>query len=615
MIQREKAPNYVMGSVDPVSFGRGKRGINGVIRGLLLDLDLLYSKSFENEKALLDKDELFYLERINRFEKVQKEYIAPRLAKIPDPLPPRYTWIWQNYIKPSLFPGQSFGETAENCLEGAFEGALQGAAAAALGSIGGALALVGVAQGVILAIEGCLGAVIEGFVYEGGAFQLAMDLALCAPGLLYYEAYDDAVKARNELAEGTQVNNTKAKPTVREVRSMVEESIKQDFNYILPNEYNLENLSSNYVVNKVEYLDQVLPFDIVVIAVNEYGQSAQMRLYGCEIMSANSEFSIDSMTVPYSLNFTARTILPWRSFALGSENDKLGQEGNPAKQSPVPTRSSPAGTSTRVSEPVQLDEDELMSEEEAEEADLLVNKDPDGDADNDGTVNRDDAQPLNPAEQSDNDDDGVGDNQDKDDDNDGVDDSKDKNPTVPDDYNNIRGHQGVEENPDSDNDGVPDDVDYAPNDPTIQEPSAEEVEQIIVDTDGDGNPDMTDPDDDNDGLNDEEDSDRKVAAALSYLEEEVEFEDDPDANNEGEGQGGVEAPSGDDLTAGDNQGPYGGPDTDEDGYPDDQDDDIDGDGVVNEFDALPSDPNEHIDADRDGVGANSDHDDNDPNTF
>ena len=41
MIQREKTPNYVMGSVDPIGFGRGKRGINGVIRGLLLDADLL----------------------------------------------------------------------------------------------------------------------------------------------------------------------------------------------------------------------------------------------------------------------------------------------------------------------------------------------------------------------------------------------------------------------------------------------------------------------------------------------------------------------------------------------------------------------------------------------
>ena len=60
MIQREKAPNYVMGSVDPVSFARGKRGINGVIRGLLLDVDLLRSESFDNEKALLDRDELFF---------------------------------------------------------------------------------------------------------------------------------------------------------------------------------------------------------------------------------------------------------------------------------------------------------------------------------------------------------------------------------------------------------------------------------------------------------------------------------------------------------------------------------------------------------------------------
>ena len=143
MIQREKAPSYVMGSVDPISFGRGKRGINGVIKGLLLDTDLLFSESFKNEKALLDKDELFYLEVIKRIEEVQKVYTAPALRDDPEPLPSRYVWIWQNFIKPRIFPGQSFSEGVENCLEGAFEGVLEGLAVAAIGSIGGALALIG----------------------------------------------------------------------------------------------------------------------------------------------------------------------------------------------------------------------------------------------------------------------------------------------------------------------------------------------------------------------------------------------------------------------------------------------------------------------------------------
>jgi hypothetical protein len=36
-VQREKAPIYVMGRVDPLSFSRGKRGIAGTIVTLMLD--------------------------------------------------------------------------------------------------------------------------------------------------------------------------------------------------------------------------------------------------------------------------------------------------------------------------------------------------------------------------------------------------------------------------------------------------------------------------------------------------------------------------------------------------------------------------------------------------
>ena len=58
-IQREKAPIYVMGSVDPISYSRGKRGIAGTMISLLLDKHFIYSDNFQDEKAYLDKDEIF----------------------------------------------------------------------------------------------------------------------------------------------------------------------------------------------------------------------------------------------------------------------------------------------------------------------------------------------------------------------------------------------------------------------------------------------------------------------------------------------------------------------------------------------------------------------------
>lgn len=45
-IQREKAPIYVMGSVDPVSYSRGKRGIAGTMISLMMDHHFLMSPSF-----------------------------------------------------------------------------------------------------------------------------------------------------------------------------------------------------------------------------------------------------------------------------------------------------------------------------------------------------------------------------------------------------------------------------------------------------------------------------------------------------------------------------------------------------------------------------------------
>src|SRR5210317_2257562 len=59
-IQREKAPIYVMGSVDPISFSRGKRGIAGTMISLMLDKHFLEHDGLSKHPApLLDKGEVF----------------------------------------------------------------------------------------------------------------------------------------------------------------------------------------------------------------------------------------------------------------------------------------------------------------------------------------------------------------------------------------------------------------------------------------------------------------------------------------------------------------------------------------------------------------------------
>lgn len=156
-IQREKAPIYVMGSVDPLSFSRGKRGIAGTIITLMLDSHFMYSKAFKDKKAILDKDEL-----------------VPR----------------------------------------------QGART---------------------------------------------------------DATDNLIGQRVE-----------------------------DF------DFDAKNVDQAYQLSTAHYVDQIPPFDVVIVAANEYGKAAEMRIYGIEILNEGSGFSIDDIVIENQMTYVARTILPWQ---------------------------------------------------------------------------------------------------------------------------------------------------------------------------------------------------------------------------------------------------------------------------------------------------------------
>jgi len=125
---------------------------------------------------------------------------------------------------------------------------------------------------------------------------------------------------------------------------------------------------------------------------------------------------------------------------------------------------------------------------------------------------------------------------------------------------------------------------------------------VLLDTDGDGTPDVTDPDDDNDGINDYEDA----------------FPLDPTETVDKDGDGiGNNADTDDD-----NDGvldindafpldPTESVDTDGDGVGDNADTDDDNDQVPDAQDAFPLDPLESLDTDGDGIGNNADTDDDD----
>lgn len=73
---------------------------------------------------------------------------------------------------------------------------------------------------------------------------------------------------------------------------------------------------SRIAIDKVlaapNYLDQVLPFDIVVTAGNEYGHVTRMMIHGVEILNVGSSMSIDDITTDEACTFIATAVTPWR---------------------------------------------------------------------------------------------------------------------------------------------------------------------------------------------------------------------------------------------------------------------------------------------------------------
>lgn len=65
------------------------------------------------------------------------------------------------------------------------------------------------------------------------------------------------------------------------------------------------------VLARPNYLDQVLPFDIVITATNEAGHYAQMKIHGVEILNSGSSMSVDDMQINEACTFVATAITPF----------------------------------------------------------------------------------------------------------------------------------------------------------------------------------------------------------------------------------------------------------------------------------------------------------------
>ena len=87
------------------------------------------------------------------------------------------------------------------------------------------------------------------------------------------------------------------------------------------------NLADQFSVAQAWYVDQLPPFDVVIVAANEYGQAAQMRIYGIEILNEGSGFSIDDMVIENQMTYVCRTSMPWQkmgSWDIGADGEFTG---------------------------------------------------------------------------------------------------------------------------------------------------------------------------------------------------------------------------------------------------------------------------------------------------
>jgi len=73
----------------------------------------------------------------------------------------------------------------------------------------------------------------------------------------------------------------------------------------------LDYVGSDQEFSQVSYSDQLLPFDVVLTAANEYGKQMAMAIGGIEILNEGSGFSIDDIVTEQQMTYIARGVVPW----------------------------------------------------------------------------------------------------------------------------------------------------------------------------------------------------------------------------------------------------------------------------------------------------------------
>ena len=84
-------------------------------------------------------------------------------------------------------------------------------------------------------------------------------------------------------------------------------------------ESDISSVGEDMMLAKAWYADQILPFDVILTAVNEYGVMTLMKILGIELMNQGFGISIDDIVAEHSYTYIATGLVPWT--ALGVHPD------------------------------------------------------------------------------------------------------------------------------------------------------------------------------------------------------------------------------------------------------------------------------------------------------
>jgi hypothetical protein len=92
------------------------------------------------------------------------------------------------------------------------------------------------------------------------------------------------------------------------------------------------------------YEDQIPPFSIVLVAINEYGHQMEMQIRGVEILNVGQGISVDDLMIDQQMTFVATDIIPWyaQRFIPPHSVQAINEVANPP--SVIPSAVSALGT-------------------------------------------------------------------------------------------------------------------------------------------------------------------------------------------------------------------------------------------------------------------------------